>query len=929
MTELPSVYTPETPESKWYEVWEKRGLFGAAPDPAKRPFTIVIPPPNVTGSLHMGHALNNTLQDVLVRRARMKGFKALWVPGTDHGGIATQNVVEKILKKEGKTRHDLGRAAFLERMWAWRKESGDAILHQLRKLGSSLDWTRTRFTMDEKSSRAVQRAFVDLHQKGKVYLGKRLVNWCARCGTALSDIEVEYVEQSGHLWHIRYPLADGGDVVVATTRPETMLGDTAVAVHPEDPRYADKRGKTLRLPLRRAGDANFEIPLVFDAAVDKSFGSGAVKVTPAHDATDADIGGRHKLASLTVIGFDGKMTAAAGTDYAGLSVKDARAKVLADLEAQGFLVKVEPHKNNVSTCYRCATVIEPLESSQWFVKTQEMASRAAAATREGRVKIHPESWAKPYLAWLDNNKDWCVSRQIWWGHQIPIWYCRKCAESNLQAGTLRHHLDQDPEFKSQWTKELLRAAGLKSAQATETRPAPCADCGGADFIQDPDVLDTWFSSGLWPLTTLGWPDANKDLDYFYPTSVLATGHEILYLWVARMVMMGLEFRNEVPYRDVFIHGIVRDKQGRKMSKSLNNVIDPLDVMKKFGTDALRFALVTQASPGRDMQMADDNFVGARNFANKVWNASRFVMMNLAGFAPAADAPLASRAVEDRWIAARFAAVARAVDGHMDAFDPAQAARALYGFFWNDFCDWYIEMVKPRLSPGADADSARAARQTLAEVLDGVLHALHPFMPFITEELWQALWATLGRPPKTLLMEEPHQPLWKDLPAGDEDQRAIGLVQDVVSSLRTIRSEMNVPPGKAIRVAVNLTAAAPATKAVLKTLSHHIAHLGKLGEWKAVEAGAFETPPQAAAAAAADFEMFIPLEGLIDFEKEKARLEKEKAACENGIARDTEHLANPDFRQRAPAAKVAEVETRLAEGRARLARLGAFIKSLSN
>jgi valyl-tRNA synthetase len=928
MTELSSAYAPETTESKWYEVWEKRGLFGASPDPAKRPFTIVIPPPNVTGSLHMGHALNNTLQDVLVRRARMKGFQALWIPGTDHGGIATQNVVEKILKKEGKTRHDLGRTAFLERMWAWRKESGDAILHQLRKLGSSLDWTRTRFTMDDKSSRAVRRAFVELHKRGKVYLGKRLVNWCSRCGTALSDIEVEYLEQAGQLWHIRYPLTGGGDVIVATTRPETMLGDTAVAVHPDDPRYADKKGRRIRLPLRADGDSNAEIPLVFDDAVDKSFGSGAVKVTPAHDATDAEIGARHKLPSLTVIGFDGKMTPAAGPAYAGLPVKEARAKVVADLEAQGFLVKTEPYKNNVSTCYRCATVIEPLESGQWFVKTQEMAARAAAATREGKVNIHPASWAKPYLAWLDNNKDWCVSRQIWWGHQIPIWYCRACVDKNLTAED-RARVAGDPEFKSQWTKELLRAAGLKSAQAREGDPEKCGTCGGADFLQDPDVLDTWFSSGLWPLTTLGWPDDNKDLAYFYPTSVLATGHEILYLWVARMVMMGLEFRNDIPYRDVFIHGIVRDKQGRKMSKSLNNVIDPLDIMKKFGTDALRFALVTQASPGRDMQMADDNFVGARNFANKVWNASRFVMMNLAGFAPADELPLASRAVEDRWIAARFAATARAVDAHMDTFDPAQAARALYGFFWNDFCDWYIEMVKPRLLPGADAASARAARQTLAEVLDGVLRALHPFMPFITEELWQALWTTLGRAPTALLMESPHERLWKDLPAGDDDQRAVGLVQDVVSSLRTIRSEMNVPPGKAIRVAVNLTTAAPATKTVLRNLSHHIAHLGKIGEWTAVETGVFQSPPQAAAAAAADFEMFIPLEGLIDFEKEKARLEKEAALCAAGIDRDTAHLANPDFRQRAPAAKVAEVETRLAEGRARLARLGAFIKSLSN
>lgn len=926
MTELPSVYTPETTESKWYDVWEKRGLFGAAPDPAKTPFTIVIPPPNVTGSLHMGHALNNTLQDVLVRRARMKGQNALWIPGTDHGGIATQNVVEKILKKEGKTRHDFGRASFLERMWAWRKETGDTILHQLRKLGSSLDWSRTRFTMDDKSSRAVQRAFVDLHKKGKVYLGKRLVNWCHRCGTALSDIEVEYVEQAGQLWHIRYPLSGGGEVVVATTRPETMLGDTAVAVHPDDPRYADKKGRRIRLPLRQPADANAEIPLVFDAAVDKSFGSGAVKVTPAHDATDAEIGARHHLPSLTVIGFDGKMTPAAGPTYAGLPVKEARAKVVADLEAQGFLIKTEPYKNNVSTCYRCATVIEPLESGQWFVKTQEMAARAAAATREGKVKIHPESWSKPYLAWLDNNKDWCVSRQIWWGHQIPIWYCRSCVTKNLSTEDAAR-LAADPEFKSQWTKELLRAAGLKSAQATEGRPVPCPDCRGTDFLQDPDVLDTWFSSGLWPLTTLGWPDENKDLDYFYPTSVLATGHEILYLWVARMVMMGLEFRNQVPYRDVFIHGIVRDKQGRKMSKSLNNVIDPLDIMKKFGTDALRYALVTQASPGRDMQMADDNFIGARNFANKIWNATRFVLMNLQGHTPAAI-PLAQRAVEDRWIARRFADVFHQTDEFHGRFDPAQAARGLYQFFWTDFCDWYIELVKPRLQPGADAASAAAARQTLAEVLDGFLRLLHPFMPFITEELWGALWQTLGHPQSKLLMESPDNCLWTDLGTGEEESRQMGLIQDIVTALRSVRSEMNVPPGRQIPVAVNLTTAAPLTRESVRGLAHHIVHLGKVGDWRVSDGGSFAPPAQAAAVAVADFELFIPLEGLIDFDKERQRLEKKKAGLEQSIARDEATLADPNFRSRAPADKVAEVEARVAESRAQLQRIISFLKALN-
>lgn len=916
--DIPSVYSPEETEAKWYPIWESRGAFHPRTDGGRPAYTIVIPPPNVTGSLHMGHALNNTLQDVLVRWRRMKGDAALWVPGTDHGGIATQNVVEKLLKKEGKTRHDFTRTEFLDRMWAWRKESGDTILHQLRRLGCSLDWTRTRFTMDETSSRAVAAAFVEFFNRGLIYQGVRLVNWCPRCATALSDIEVEHEERSGSLWHIRYPFADGhGEVVVATTRPETLLGDTAVAVNPSDNRYAGLAGRMIRLPLM-----DRPVPLVADDVVDASFGSGAVKVTPAHDATDFEIGARHGLPHERVIGFDGKMTPRAGV-FAGLTIKECRDHVLAALETQGLLVKVEPHRHAVSTCYRCATAIEPLESSQWFLKTSAMADAAARATEDGRVQIHPASWAKPYLAWLRNNRDWCVSRQIWWGHQIPVWYCLDCGDYSDEK---TRRIREDPTFKNESVKSILREGARRPIVQNDT-PSACPHCGGTHIVRDPDVLDTWFSSGLWPLTTLGWPDDTDALRVHYPTSVLATGHEILYLWVARMVMMGLALRKDIPFRDVFIHGIVRDKQGRKMSKSLNNVIDPLDIMKKFGTDALRFALVSQASPGRDMQMADDNFVGARNFANKIWNASRFVMMNLNGHRPE-PIPLSERSPVDRWIAQRFDDTRAEVEAHLTHFDPAQAARSLYGFFWNDFCDWYIELVKPLLTgPAGDGNEARSARQTLSEVLDGVLRALHPIMPFITEELWHALWSTLGIRPTGLLMEGPFQCPWPG-PLSDEDDRCgLALVQETVTAMRAIRSDMNVPPGKKIAVLVNLTGASPATKQRLSRMSSHIIHLAKIADWRVIETGECRRPPQAASAVVGDFEIFIPLEGLIDFAKERTRLEKWKTDATAALSRDDERLANPEFRQRAPAEKVAEIESRRTETKAQLARLDAFLSAL--
>ncbi|HRY28494.1 MAG TPA: valine--tRNA ligase [Elusimicrobiota bacterium] len=930
MIELPSIYNPEQTESKRYDVWMKHGLFGSQPDPKRSPFTIVIPPPNVTGSLHMGHALNNTLQDVLIRWHKMKGDNTLWIPGTDHGGIATQNVVEKMLKKEGKTRHDLGRETFLKRMWRWRQDTGDTILHQLRKIGCACDWDRTRFTMDEASSKAVMTAFVELYRRHLIYRGRRLVNWCPRCFTALADVELDYVESAGHLWHIRYPFADGSGrtLVVATTRPETMLGDTAVAVHPDDKRYADARGKTLRLPLM-----DREIPIVFDAAVDPAFGTGAVKVTPSHDAADFEIARRQNLPHEMVVGYDGRMTDRAGK-YAGLSLKECREKVLADLTAGDFLEKEEPYKHSVATCYRCATVIEPLESSQWFMKTGDLAKRAAHATEVDRVQIFPESWEKPYIHWLTNNRDWCLSRQIWWGHRIPVWYCLRCSRLNEdQLGQIA----RDPTFQLESTKMILRESASDPI-VREEDPVVCPRCGKEEIIQDPDVLDTWFSSALWPISTLGWPKKTQDLSYYYPTSVLVTGHEILYLWVARMVMMGEELASEVPFRHVFIHGIVRDKHGKKMSKSLNNVIDPLDIMKKFGTDALRFALISSAIPGRDMQLSDDSFVGARNFANKIWNASRFVLTNLSDHRRT-GLPPDKMDLSDRWIRRRCVETLKNVDAFVEGYDLAQAARTLYSFFWGEFCDWYIELAKIRLQGlGGPAenpppkppttDAALAAKETLATVLDSVLRALHPIMPFITEELWGALGETLGEKTEGCLMAAPGRvPALFDSPAASEaDMRAMEVLMETVTALRTVRSEMNVPPGKSVPLLVNAQNALPFNKGLLETYGDYVKRLGKVSEIRFIGKG--EKPAQAAAAVASDFELFIPLEGLIDFEKEKQRLSKEVVSLDADLQRLQARLSNPDFTARAPQEEVTKAKDRHTEVTAKKQRLQTHLAALA-
>lgn len=889
MSDLPKTYDPATAEAPWYPIWEKQRYFEAKNGPGT-PYAIVIPPPNVTGSLHMGHALNSTLQDILIRWRRMAGDRALWVPGTDHGGIATQNVVEKLLRAEKKTRQDLGRDAFLERMWAWRREAGDTILMQLKRLGASLDWTRTRFTMDDVCSRAVREAFVRLFNKGLIYRGPRMVNWCPRCQTALSDIEVEHEERAGKLWHIRYPFSSapgGSPIVVATTRPETLLGDTAVAVNPEDPRYQSAIGKMLRPPL-----LGREIPVIADAAVEAAFGSGAVKVTPAHDPTDFEIGERHGLPHEVVIGFDGKMTAKAGA-YAGLDRFEARKQILEELEKQGLLEKTEDYRLSAATCYRCGTVVEPLVSDQWFLEVGAMAQRAADATRDGRVRIFPASWEKPYLHWLDNIKDWCISRQIWWGHRIPVWYCPNAKKADC------------PPI------------------ASVEPPAACPACGSKGLVQDEDVLDTWFSSGLWPMEVFLWPEETTDLRTFYPTSVLVTGHEILYLWVARMVMFGLEFRDEVPFRQVFIHGIVRDKQGKKMSKSLGNVVDPLDIMKQYGTDALRFSLAESSVPGRDLHLSNDAFLKARNFANKLWNASRFVLLNLDGHRAGAPIPAEGLSLEDQWILEKTRETIARVDQALAAYNMAEAARALYEFVWGTFCDWYLEIAKATLT--APQDPGRPVKQAmLAETLNVILRLLHPFMPYETEALFQALRPHLGPTRNSLMVEA--WPTADSPSAATAVGRAMSKVQEVVTAIRTLRSESMIAP--ATLIDVHLSVHDSETLALLRDNAQVKRFVHMLGKVNRLEFGS---------GLSADFlftvfdggEIFVPAAGLVDKAKERARLEKNLRQLEQSLARGQSQMANADFLSRAPAEEVERLRSQITQMAAKILSLRRNMEGLKD
>ena len=872
--ELPKVYEPREVEGRVYEMWEKNGCFEGRRDPDKRPFTIVMPPPNVTGQLHMGHAMDCTLQDILIRFKRMQGYAALWVPGTDHAGIATQIKVEEELRKsEGLTRYDLGREKFLERVWDWKHKFGNRIVEQQKKLGASCDWSRARFTMDEGLSNAVRHVFVSLYNKGLIYKGSRIINWCPHCVTALSDAEVEYKEKPGHLWHIRYPIAgeEGRYVTVATTRPETMLGDTGVAVNPEDGRYRDIVGKKCILPL-----VNKEIPIVADAYVDMEFGTGCVKMTPAHDPNDFEVGLRHNLESIRVLDDNGKVVEGYGR-YSGMDRYEARKAIVADLEEGGYLVKVEEHTHNVGTCYRCGTDVEPIISAQWFVKMEPLAREALRVVNEGEVKFVPDRFSKIYTNWMENVHDWCISRQLWWGHRIPAWTCEDCGGMTV----------------------------------SETDPTECQHCHSHNIKQEEDVLDTWFSSALWPFSTLGWPDeSSEDFKYFYPTDVLVTGYDIIFFWVARMIFSACEHTGKPPFHTVFIHGLVRDDKGRKMSKSLGNGIDPLEMADQYGADALRFNLITGNSPGNDMRFYTERCEAMRNFANKIWNASRFLMMNLT----IDRCELPDRLeLEDKWILSKLNSVIPEVTENMERYELGVAAQKVYDFIWDSYCDWYIELTKTRLQ-GEDEDSKLRAQQVLCYVLTETLKLLHPFMPFITEEIWQAL-------PHSgdylMLQQWPQHRAELDFP---EEEKAMELIMDAIRGVRARRAEMNVPPSKKAQLTVSTLERAVFEQGIpfLKRLAYAsdvtVEGVADAGSDDAMTAQGMVTVTTHAA------RLFMPLAELVDLEKEKARIEKELKKNRAELDKLEAKLGNPGFVNKAPAHVVEAEQDRAEKLRALLAKL---------
>ncbi len=872
---IPSVYDPKAVEDRWYQYWLDGGYFRAEVDPKKKPYCIVIPPPNITGALHLGHALNNTVQDVLIRWRRMRGDEALWQPGTDHAGIATQVKVEEELAKQGLSRQDLGREKFVATVWEWKDKYNATIVKQLYKMGASCDWSRLRFTLDEGLSRAVREVFVRLYEKGLIYKGKYIVNWCPDCRTAISDIEVEHVEENSSLWFINYPLEGGGQVTVATTRPETMLGDTAVAVNPKDERYNKLVGRTAILPV-----LGRRLPVIADEYVDPAFGTGAVKVTPAHDPNDFEMGQRHSLAVLEVIDGEGKMTAEAGP-YAGMDRRACRAALVKQLESEGFLAKVEAHTHAVGHCSRCDTTIEPLISTQWFVRMKPLAEPAMEAVRRGDVKFVPERFARIYLNWMENIRDWCISRQLWWGHRIPAWHCQECGKITVAR--------EDPK--------------------------KCAHCGAdaGRLVQEEDVLDTWFSSALWPFSTLGWPDKTPELKYFYPTDVLVTAYDIIFFWVARMIFSGVEFMGEKPFDHVLITGLIRDSEGRKMSKSLGNGIDPLEVIAKYGADALRFTLLTGNTPGNDMRFYWERVESSRNFANKIWNASRFALMNLGDFDPAGDGwdlPREGLELEDRWIISRFNRAAREVDHFLEDLELGEAARVLYEFVWDEFCDWYIELIKGRLAAKGTA-SRRVAQRVLWWVLEHTLRLLHPFIPFITEEIWQHL----PHDGKTI-MKAP----W---PRADEalDDRAaesrLAAMMEMIKAIRNIRAEINVPTGKKADVIIHPTTAEVGE--VLRTGREHLLKLAYVANLE-VAPTLEERPPQAISAIAGGAEIYLPLRGLIDIDRELVRLDKDLQATGSELTKIDGRLGNQGFLAKAPAEVVEKERARRQELADKLARL---------
>ena len=843
--ELAKAYEPQEVEGRIYDFWMKGGYFHAEVDPKKKPYTIVIPPPNITGQLHMGHAWDETLQDILIRWKRMQGYSALWLPGTDHASIATEAKIVEAMREEGLSKEDLGREGFLERAWAWKDKFGGRILEQLKLLGSSCDWDRLRFTMDEGCSKAVRHVFVKLYNEGLIYRGERIINWCPNCKTAISDAEVIFEEQQGSFWHLRYPLADGsGYIQLATTRPETMLGDTAVAVHPEDERYKHLVGKNVILPL-----VNKEIPIVADEYVEMDFGTGVVKITPAHDPNDFEVGQRHNLPVINVMNEDGSINENGGK-YAGLSGMEARKQIVKDLEEGGYLIKVEPLKHNVGTCQRCHTVVEPRVSTQWFVKMEPLAGPAIDVVKDGAIRLIPDRMEKTYYNWMENIKDWCISRQLWWGHRIPAWYCEDCGETIV----------------------------------SETDVDTCPKCGGKHLHQDSDTLDTWFSSALWPFSTLGWPDNTPELEYFYPTNTLVTGYDIIFFWVARMIFSGLKHTGKAPFDTVLFHGLLRDSQGRKMSKSLGNGIDPVDVINQYGADALRFTLVTGNSPGNDARYSDEKVAASRNFANKIWNAARFIHMNIDGH----DVPCAlpeSLSLEDQWIVSRFNTVAKEVTENLDKFELGMAVSKLYDFIWDDFCDWYIELAKRPLS-GEDQAVAQNTRQVLVWVLTHTLALLHPFMPFVTEEIWQSL----PHDGEALIVAP--WPQYEEGHAFPQAEAEMKKVMELITAVRTRRSEMNVPPSKKAHLYIETsdTAAFEAEREAI----------AKLAYCSAVEIG--ESFPQAEGSVTvvtAACRGYLPMDDLVDKKAETARLTKELEGAKKQLATAEAKLQNEKFISKAP------------------------------
>jgi valyl-tRNA synthetase len=873
MKELPKVYEPQQVESSIYEMWMENDCFKATPDPDKKPYSIVMPPPNVTGQLHMGHALDATLQDILTRYKRMQGYSALWLPGTDHAGIATQIKVEEELRvNEGKTRYDLGREKFLERVWAWKEKYGSRIVQQQKKLGVSCDWSRSRFTMDEGCSKAVREAFCEMYEKGLIYKGSRIINWCPHCLTALSDAEVEYTDKSGHLWYIRYPLADGsGDIVVATTRPETMMGDTGVAVNPEDEKFKHLIGKTCILPIM-----NREIPIVGDEYCEIGFGTGAVKMTPAHDPNDFEVGLRHNLEVIRVLNDDGTVNENGGK-YQGMDRYECRKAIVADLEAEGYLVKTEPYSHNVGTCYRCHNDVEPLISAQWFVRMKPLAEEAIRVIKDGTIRFVPERFSKTYLNWMENVHDWCISRQLWWGHQIPAWYCDECGHINV----------------------------------SREDPTKCEKCGCTRLTREEDVLDTWFSSGLWPFSTLGWPDLDsEDLKYWYPTTDMVTGYDIIFFWVARMVVSGMEQMKKEPFKTVFIHGLVRDDKGRKMSKSLGNGIDPLEMAEKYGADALRFNLITGNSPGNDMRFYVEKCEAMRNFANKIWNASRYVLMNLKIDEPGLPA-MEDLELEDKWVLSKLNTLIREVTANLDAYEIGVASSKVYDFIWDTYCDWYIELTKTRLY-SENETSKLAAQKVLVYVLDQVLRLLHPFMPFITEEIWQAI------PHEGKFLISAEWPTYREEFAFGAEESSMQQIIEAITALRARRAEMNVPMSK--KVNLTIAAAQPEVFAAGKAFFLRLAGAEdvKVCGMEAADAasgddGLVEVTTHAA-------RLFMPLAELVDFEKELARIAKEKENCLKQIAMFESKLSNEAFVSRAPEKVVSDQKEKLAKNQALLAQL---------